>query len=311
MASGMSPVRSRLGSLTARSGSAHEHVAEPPVGGGGRELVGPREHSYIPRIHNAGRFRWAIVALFVLGACSLTAALVLSASGGRTIASSSGWSFWQPPDSGLTGAQEIADYVAPYYRATPADQLAVVTAVNLNDPSKPLQVAVPASGTSGSLVPLPSSSTIVYNLCGVSSKDCSIGVGQPSSNRLLLLRREGLELALYTFKYIGGIQSVVAILPPGHTVQGCTGICAKPQERTATEPLDIALAFDRAELQPWLSRPLRSTLPEELPPTVSQMPSSPEAELISIITAHGLFSERTEQAQDGSTVIALSPLPPQ
>ena len=72
-----------------------------------------------------------------------------------------------------------------------------------------------------------------------------------------------------------------------------------------------ALAFDRSELQPWLSRPLRSTLPETLPPSVSQIQSAPEAELISIITAHGLFSERTEQGQDGSTVIVLSPMPPQ
>ena len=104
---------------------------------------------------------------------------------------------------------------------------------------------------------------------------------------------------------------MVAILPPGHTVQGCTGICPKPQTSTTTKPLDAALAFDRSELQPWLSRPLRSTLPEPLPPTVSQIQSAPEAELISIITAHGLFSEHTEQGQDGSTVIVLSPLPPQ
>ena len=41
------------------------------------------------------------------------------------------------------------------------------------------------------------------------------------------------------------------------------------------------------------------------------MQNAPEAELVSIITAHGLFSERTEQGQDGSTVIVLSPLPPQ
>ena len=104
---------------------------------------------------------------------------------------------------------------------------------------------------------------------------------------------------------------MVAILPPGHTVQGCTGICPKPQTSTTTKPLNAALAFDRSELGPWLSRPLRSTLPETLPPSVSQIQSAPEAELISIITAHGLFSERTEQGQDGSTVIVLSPLPPQ
>lgn len=286
-------------------------MAESPVGGG-RELTASRERSYAPRVHHAGRFRWVIAGLFGLGAASLAAALALSGSSGHVSTSGGIWSAWRPADGGLTGAQEIADFIAPYYRATPADQLAVVTAVNLNNASNPLQIAIPATGSaSGGLVPLPSSSTIVYNLCGVGSKDCSIGAGQPSSNRLLLLRREGLELALYTFKYISGIESVVAILPPGHTVQGCTGICAKPAEKLTTKPLDVALAFDRAELGPWLSHPLRSTLPEALPPTVSQMANAPEAELVSVITAHGLFSEHAEQAQDGSTVLALSPMPPQ
>jgi hypothetical protein len=290
--------------------STHEHIAEPAVGTG-RERPAPRERAYTPRIRQVRRFHWVVAGLFAVGAASLVAAVALSASSTRVSTVGGNWSAWRPPDTGLSGAQEIADFVAPYYRASPANQLAVITAVNLNNPSNPLQVAVPASTSSGSLVPLPASSSIVYNLCGVASKDCSIGVGAPSSNRLLLLRREALELALYTFKYLGGIQSVVAILPPGHTVQGCTGICAKPQEKTTTKTVDMALAFDRAELAPWLSHPLRSTLPEELPPTVTQMPSAPEAELVSIITAHGLFSEQTQQSQAGSTVIALSPMPPQ
>jgi hypothetical protein len=263
------------------------------------------------RLPKAGRFRWAVGGLFVLAVCALGAALALS-TGGRGATSAGGdWSTFSPQDGGLSGAQEIADYVAPYYRASPSTQLAVVTAVNLNNPNNPLQVAIPASGNQGGLVPLSPSSTIVYNMCGVGSTNCSVGVGTASSARLLLLRREALEMALYTFKYLPGINSVVAILPPGHTVQGCTGICPKPQANSTSKPLDVALAFDRQELLPWLSRPLRSTLPEDLPPTVSEMQNAPEAELVSIITAHGLFSEKTEQGQDGSTVIVLGPLPPQ
>ena len=75
-------------------------------------------------------------------------------------------------------------------------------------PSPASQLGVPLSGN-----------TIAYNLCGIGGKNCAIGVGQPSTDRLLLLRREALELALYTFKYIGGTQNVVAILPPGRTRQ--------------------------------------------------------------------------------------------
>jgi hypothetical protein len=267
----------------------------------------PRERSPHSR-----KFVAAAATLIGIGVGALAVAVAIAASGGSARSVSAGqWSSWRPSDGGLTGAQEIANFVAPYYRASPADQLAVVTAVNLNNGANPLQVAIPSSSTSGSLAPLPANSTVLYNLCGVGSKDCSIVVGKPSSNRLLLLRREALELALYTFRYLNGIQSVVAILPPGRTVAGCTGICAKPQEKVTTKPLDLALAFDRSELQPWLNHPLHTTLPEPLPPTVSQMPNAPEAELVSIITAHGLFSEHTAQAQDGSTVIALSPLPPQ
>lgn len=278
----------------------------------GHDLIAARGQPYTPRLHRTRRFRWMIAGLFVLAACSLAAALVLSTTGGRAKSGASDWSQWSPSDSGLAGAQEIADYVAPYYRATPSDQLAVVTAVNLNNPANPLQVVVPTSGSSGSVLPLPASSTVVYNMCGVGSTDCSIAAGTPSSARLLLLRREALELALYTFKYLGGINTVVAILPPGHTLQrACTGICAKPQSKAVVKPLDLAVAFDKRELGPWLSQPLRAVLPEPLPPTVPAMTSAREAELVSIITAHGLFSEHTAQAQDGSTVITLSPVPPQ
>jgi hypothetical protein len=292
--------------------SPQEHVADSAVGGGGHELIGAQERSYMPRVRHLSRFRWAFIALILAGLASVGAAVALSASGGRTTATAAGpsWSAWSPPDAGLAGAQEIADYVAPYYRATPAYQLAVVTAVNLNNPASPLEVVVP-SNTSGSLLPLPAGSTVVYNLCGEGSSNCSIGVGQPSVARLLLLRREALELALYTFRYISGTQYVVAMLPPGYTTQSCTGICAKSHQKPVTKPLDLALAFERPELAPWLGRPLKTTLPEALPPTVSQMANAPEAELVSVITAHGLFSEKTAQAQDGSTVITLSPLQPQ
>jgi hypothetical protein len=292
--------------------SPHENFTEAAVGGGGHELIGARERGYMPHVRHLGRFRWALIALVLAGIASVVTAVALSASGGRKTASVAGpsWSAFHPADGGLAGAQEIADYVAPYYRATPAYQLAVVTAVNLNNPASPLEVVVPSS-SSGSLLPLPAGATVVYNLCGEGSSNCAIGVGQPSAARLLLLRREALELALYTFKYISTSQYVVAVLPPGYTTQSCTGICAKSHHKPVTKPLDLALAFERPELTPWLGRPLKTTLPEVLPPTVSQMATAPEAELVSVITAHGIFSEKTAQAQDGSTVISLNPMQPQ
>lgn len=275
-----------------------------------QELMAAPARARAARPVRLRRFRVATAGLIVLALASLAAAVALS-TGRRHSLASGAWSQWRPADGGLQGAQEIADYLAPYYRAAPGTQLAVVTVVNLNSPSSPLQVVVPANGASGgSLVPLPPGSTVVYNLCGTGSGDCSIGIGTPSAARLLLLRREALELALYTFKYIGGAQTVVTILPPGRAVQGCQGICPKPQS-TSIRPVNLALAFDRQELSQLLARPLRETLPEYLPPSVAQMPSAPEAELVSVITARGMFSEHVEQAQDGSSVVVLSPLAPQ
>jgi hypothetical protein len=270
-----------------------------------------RDDAENDRSPHSSKFRVALFGLLAVGLVSLGVALALSMSGGSTTTSAGDWSSWQPSDSSMSGAQEIADYVSPYYRASSADQLAVVTAMNLDDPSNPLQIVLP-SNAPGGVQALPTKGTVAYNLCGLNSQDCSIGVGAPSSDRLLLLRREALELALYTFKYISGVQTVVAILPPGHTTQAsCTGICPKPHTASSTKPLNIALAFDHSELQPWLDRPLRETLPEPLPPSVTEMSNAPEAELVSVITAHGLFSEHTEQAQDGSNLLVLNPLPPQ
>jgi hypothetical protein len=292
-----------------------EQAAESPVPAA-PPLAAPRSaKSNGGRSVHSRKFKAATAALLVAGIASLAAAVALtSASEGKRGGGGGSWSAWQPGSGGLSGAQEIADYVSPYYRASSAYQLAVVTTVNLNDPSSPLQVVIPTSGSSAGYQALDANSTIAYNLCGIGSKNCSIGVGTPSPNGLLLLRREALELALYSFKYLGDVQTVVAILPPGHAVTS-SRLSAKPptagQTSSSTKPVSLALAFDRKELQPFLSRPLRETLPDALPPTVTEVQSAPESELVSVITAHGLFQERTEQAQDGSNLVVLTPLPPQ
>jgi hypothetical protein len=41
------------------------------------------------------------------------------------------------------------------------------------------------------------------------------------------------------------------------------------------------------------------------------MSSAPEAELVSVVTGQALFRQQAVQAQDGSNVLVLDPLPPQ
>ena len=104
---------------------------------------------------------------------------------------------------------------------------------------------------------------------------------------------------------------MVAILPPGRTTETSTLSRKPPTSDTKSQPIDMAVLFVRQELQPLLDQPLSATFPEADPPTVSEMTSAPEAGLVDQITARGLFSEQLQQAQDGSSLIVLNPLPPQ
>jgi hypothetical protein len=267
----------------------------------------------------AHKFRVATAILVGLAIGAGVIAVTLS-SGGKSAGPVTAWSSWSPPDSGVLGARDIADHLAPLYRISAVDQLSVVTVVNLANSSAAqaaaaqgttvpgLQVAVQADPRS-SAVSLLGGNTIAYDLCGIGGTNCAIGVGAASAARLLLLRREALELALYTFKYVAGTDNVVAILPPGHT--SCTGICPTPNSSAKSTPLDVAVLFLKSELKPWLDQPLADTLPEEFPPTVDEMESAPEAGLVSQITAPGLFSESLVNAQDGSSLIELKPVAPQ
>jgi hypothetical protein len=278
---------------------------------------------------HAGRFRTITALLVALGIGAIIVTVAVAVGGRRTAPAGPKWSAWQPTEGGALGARDIADFIAPFYRIDNRNQLTIVTVVNLesasaaaaaqqaaangttsNTVASGLQVAVRPSPTS-SQVSLLSGNTIAYNLCGQHSSNCSIGVGKPSTDRLLLLRREALELALYTFKYIGGTQNVVAILPPGHTQPPPALTKKPPSASAAAKPVDIAVLFVRQELSPLLKHPLAQILPEQTPPTVAQMPHAPEAGLVDQLTARALFSESLQQAQDGSNLIVLNPLPPQ
>ena len=223
------------------------------------------------------------------------------------------WSSFNPPDGGVGGERDIANYVAPLYRASPSTQLAVVTVQNYSDTGTGTQVAL-RNTNDGTLSAL-SGTTAVFNLCGL-GPNCAISAGTPSPDRLLLLRREALELSLFTFKYVHNVDNVVSILPPGHSQPVTTAkLTAKPPDKAGSKSqgatLYMAVAFQRRSLEAFLNRPLTETLPEQIPPTPTTIGQAPEAELVSVLTAQALFKQQIIQAQDGSNVLVLDQLPPQ
>lgn len=287
--------------------NAVDDAAETPLPRAG-SLTRGRYAGREPSPHSH-KFLVATVTLFVIAIAAIAVSLsvLLSPSSHTTQAA---WSAWSPPESGVAGERDIANEISPLYRASAASQLVVVTVHNLSDSGTTTEIAL-RDPTSGSLSAI-SGTSAVYTMCGL-GPSCSISTGTASQARLLLLRREALELALYTFKYIRGVDNVVAILPPGTTQQTSklTSTPPAPGKTTKSVPVDLAVVFQKQGLQHFLTQPLRDTLPEQLPPTVAQMPSAPEAELVSVITGQALFTQQLIQAQDGSSVLVLNPAPAQ
>jgi hypothetical protein len=286
--------------------SSDEHAADGfpapvPVTSGrsaGRESS-PHSHRFVTAT--------AVLAGLAVAAIVIAAAALIN---GRGHSTSFTWSTWSPPDSGIAGEREIANEVSPLYRAAPSSQLAVVTVRNVSDTGGGTQLAL-RDQTTGSLSAI-SGTSAIFTLCGL-GPNCAISTGTASAARLLLLRREALELALYTFRYSSGIQNVVAILPPGRTQASSTLTKEPPSAGKvgSSSTLDMAVVFARSGLRHFLDSPLRATLPEQIPPTVTEMAAAPEAELVSVITGQGLFKQKLVQTQDGSSVLVLDPLPPQ
>jgi hypothetical protein len=163
------------------------------------------------------------------------------------------WSSWQPGASGISSQLlEIANHVGQSYRLPSGDQLTAVKVGGTHGGQQPnLQgIAVLNKGAPQQVdKQYAESDTAFYVLCGA-TKTCSIPEGTPSRARGTVLRREALELALYTLEYAHPIDNVLVFFPP------------PPGQKT----LSSTLFFHRDDLSSSLKHPLRTTLPQPTPP---------------------------------------------
>jgi hypothetical protein len=228
------------------------------------------------------------------------AAIVVAAIGGgvvfasRSINPSPAWSSWKPNGGGLGAAQKIADHVGKQYHLPNGSQLVDVMskAPSLSPPSSgtlPLHY-VAVKGTKGSgdqVYPMSGTDSVMYSLCGLGT-GCAIATGKPTQERGRLVRREILELALYTFKYVPGIENVIAFIPPALGKQYVVYLRRS----------DIA-----AQLKQPLTTTLRSTVP--LPKAIPAR----EVRMIDATTVPRVYTFGVAQAPQGDLVFVLTPLP--
>ena len=127
----------------------------------------------------------------------------------------------------------------------------------------------------------------MYSLCGLGTS-CAIATGKPSAARGRLVRREILEIALYTFKYVSGIKSVVAFIPPSNGKQ-------------------FLVLLQKSDLSAELKTPLAQTLSAKTP-LPAAIPAR-EVQLIDATTNSRVYTFGLSQTQQGDLVLVLKPLP--
>jgi hypothetical protein len=299
-------VPARHDSLLAATASAVDTTAEEdtaPDDGGDllperlAHAQTPAPGSGTPEPPHVARFQFLKGGLIAIGLACVAAIVAIAVNGGGGSKDSGPtWSPWRPSADGQAGAQQIADHIGPEYHLSDGEQLVVVTGGGLSlsgagasGGDLPLSIAIRRTPAEGGKIALIQGKSILYRLCGLGPK-CAIPKGKPSQQRHLLLRREALELALYTFRYVDGIDNVVVFMPP----------------RLGQDPSQ-ALFFRKGDVTGELDQPLAATLTRTapLPNTVLK---APDSTFVDRFTTMHLFQFSLAQANlDNRAFLVLQP----
>jgi hypothetical protein len=276
--------------------------AEPARPIGGVEGRGRAERAR--RSAYRSRFALVYVALAVVIGAAVGSFIVLIGKPEATPPPK--WSDWQPTGSADARLKQIADHVSRRYKLQSGGELAIAL-VSPPQVTSPGQAGSPAVSVPVSAIAIrPDTSrgqaeddeidvvrggdnSIMYVLCGL-GQSCSIKEGAPSEARHALLRREALELSLYTFKHVEGIDTVTVFLPP------------RPDNQAPA----TAVFLKKGDLSDELSTPLPRTL-SPLVPGIGELDGK-ELANVNRLTRPRLYSYEYTQAQDGSAILILTPV---
>jgi hypothetical protein len=208
-------------------------------------------------------FRFSLVydLLAAVAAASIAALVVVLTRPDATKAQN--WSKFQPTGSAIARTRQIATKVSGEYKLKAGRKLAAVvpsplqTTRFLQGDSGPVSVEVPISTLAvqpdvstgkheeGDYKLYNAATTVAYQMCGfgTTAQNCAIS-GTATNARGQLLRREALELALYTLKYVPGTNAVLTYLPP--------------RADQAAPPTSVLVA--RSDVKTNLDEPLTRTL---------------------------------------------------
>jgi hypothetical protein len=209
------------------------------------------------------------------------------------------WSSWEPSGSKVARVRQIADRIPRAYKQANGEQLTVSQASRLAVPTESGDVPVSSifvrPDTSRGLAEesdidaVNAAGVVSYGLsCLGSGTQCGVTAATPGSERLTLLSREALELSLYTFKYVEGIDSVIVFMPP-----------------TPKGDSNGTVFLRRDDVADELRRPISQLLPSRAP----RAGALGEIELGNILrlTRPRTYAFQFDAASDGRPILILTP----
>jgi hypothetical protein len=257
-----------------------------------------------------GRFGFVAGALAGCAAGAAVLALILATTGPRSEEGrlAANWSEWKPTtNQPFSGAREIAQHIQRGYRNEKRRPLASVSGGPIAVGTIPLVVALP----SGDDVEVLDDGLGIQYTLGGSGENGVLEDSTPSKERHRLLRREALELALYSFRYLPDVTMVVTLLPPApkaEQIQPGGKKAAKPSkdddgkaDKSKFQPQ--ALFYRPGDLLSQLQVPLRHTMSVKAPP-IDRL-AGDEAQRIDSLTLSNLFEFARRQGQDGRAYLVL------
>ena len=207
------------------------------------------------------------------------------------------WSPWQPVGDADAKVEQIRSYVSDVYKLPNGDDFSVVRAGPPTEQGLPIEsfvirrAATATQQRNFNLISAKNSVVYTISMCGVTI-DCTQLKGQDAANVTRALRREALELSLYTLEYVGDVPSVLVELPQ------LTQNGASP-----------ALLFQRSDVAAQLQRPLRFTLRRLDVVTPNTIPGA-EARRIDSLTVTRLYQFSITQDPSGAPLMVLDPVQP-
>ena len=204
------------------------------------------------------------------------------------------WSAWQPNEaSRVARQQQIASHVGSQYQLNGGKRLVRVVVRDPDASPNPIRDVAVARNLDPTqqrdvLGVVDSTKTAMYILCG-DGPHCAINKGKPSVARGAVLRREALELALYSFRYVDNTDSVVAFFPP-----------------QKGKNLSHVYLFAKTDFKDEIAAPLRLTLPPSKLNVAGGL-APHERRTVDALTVPRQFRFALRKERGGANVLVLAP----